>query len=157
MQNNVSKHQKHYAEYSKTDTSKYCINPYIVICIFCISFYYFLFFHCCSITVVLFFPHCSPLTFPSPAPSVSPHPVVPLPWVLYTCFLTRPFPFFFLSSLSHLPFGHRQSVPYFHVSGSILLVCFVHYIPLIGENIWYLSFAAWIISIDIILSSSMLS
>ena len=37
-------------------------------------------------------------------------------------------------------------------------VCFVHYVPLIGEIIWYLSFTAWLISLSIILSvPSMLS
>ena len=32
--------------------------------------------------------------------------------------------------------------------------CFVDYVPLIGEIIWYLSFTAWLISLSIILSSS---
>ena len=35
-----------------------------------------------------------------------------------------------------------------------LLVCFVDYIPLIGEIIWYLPFTTWLISLSITLSSS---
>ena len=50
---------------------------------------------------------------------------------------------------------HCQFVFYFHISGSICsLVCFVGYVPLIGEIIWCLSFNAWLISLSIILSSS---
>ena len=54
------------------------------------------FFYCFSITVVPIFP----LALPCPPPhshSQSP-PCCPCPWLLYTCFLTRPFPFFLLLS-----------------------------------------------------------
>ena len=70
----------------------------------------------------------------------------PHPWVIYTCSLTRPSPF--LPPLSPaLHSGHCQSVPCFHASCSILLICFGHEGPLIiGEIIWCLSFAAWFIS-----------
>ena len=35
-----------------------------------------------------------------------------------------------------------------------LLVCFVDYVPVKGEIIWYLSLTAWLISLSIMLSSS---
>ena len=35
-----------------------------------------------------------------------------------------------------------------------LLVCFVDYVPLIGDIIWYLSLTTWLISFSIMLSSS---
>ena len=44
---------------------------------------------------------------------------------------------------------------------SLILFCsfvgFVHKVPLIGEIIWYLSFADWLISLRIIPSSSVLA
>ena len=66
-----------------------------------------------------------------------------------------PSPSFPHLSLSPLPSGHCQFVPYFHISGSILLIClFCLLSPLISEIIRYLPFAAWLISLSIILSSS---
>ena len=35
-----------------------------------------------------------------------------------------------------------------------LLVCFIDYVPLVGEIMWYLSLTAWLISLSIMLSSS---
>ena len=49
------------------------------------------------------------------------------------------FPSFPPLSCSPLPSGPCLFVLYFHVSGYILLICFVDYIPLTGEIIWYLS------------------
>ena len=118
----------------------------------CLFFHFFY----CLITVVPIFP---------PLPSLAlliphlPHSVFPLPhclypWWLYTCSLTWPFPFFTPLSSSLLPSGHCQFILYFNDSSSILLVCFVDYVPLLGEIIWYLSFTTWVISLSIMLSSS---
>ena len=35
-----------------------------------------------------------------------------------------------------------------------LLVCFVDYVPLKGEIIWYLSLTTWLIALSIMLSNS---
>ena len=71
-----------------------------------------------------FSPHYSPLPYPLPH---LPHSILPLhclcPWVLHTCSLTWPFPFFPLLFPSLLPSGHCQFILYFHVSGSILFTC----------------------------------
>ena len=119
------------------------------------------FFNCFSTIVVPIFPRCSPL--PHPACSLthklcfhsqSP-PCCPCLWVFYTCSLTRPFPFF--PSLSPSP-SHLVTVSLFLISMSLVLfcsfVCFVDKIPLIGEIIWYLPFATWLISLSKMLSSS---
>ena len=78
-----------------------------------------------------------PLLF-SPAPSIPPpcsHSQPPscclCPWVLYIHSLTRPFPLFPLLSISPLPSGHCQFIPYFHVSGSMLLLLFI--LPITGQ------------------------
>ena len=77
----------------------------------------------------LFYYSC--LSFPpllSPAPptpcshSQSP-PCCPCLWVICTCSLNRPFPFFPPLSPSTLPSGPCRSVPCFHATGSILLIC----------------------------------
>ena len=72
------------------------------------------------------YPHSSPINLPcttqSPPPTFNPppQPRCLCPWVLYTCSLTWPFPFF--PPLSPSP--HRcQFVLYFHISVSILLAC----------------------------------
>ena len=67
-----------------------------------------------------------------------------------------------VSSPSFLPYPPPRSplvpVSLFLVSMPLLLfcqyVCFIDQVPLIGEIIWYLSFATWLISLSIILSSS---
>ena len=81
------------------------------------------FFYCCSITVV---PTSSPPLFPpcstTPTSHIQSFPHCLCPWVLYTCFLaTLPL----LSPVIPLPLssGHCQFVLYFHVSGSIFLIC----------------------------------
>ena len=115
---------------------------------------FFIYFYCCSSTVVSISPHRSsqPHWPPPPTLNLTSHcsvhgSCIHVPW--------RPFPFFAQLSPSPLASGHFQFVLYFHVSGSILLAClFFHYIPLISDIIWYLSFTAWLISLSIILSSS---
>ena len=93
--------------------------------------------HVCQSFLFLFKVYCSSISivpnFPlllSPALPASSHRQAPLccpcPWVIYTCSLTKPFPFFLPFSLTPLPSGHCKSVLYFHASGSILLICFVH-------------------------------
>ena len=92
------------------------------------NFIFYYIFYCCSITVVPTFPpmlSSTHLTYPFHFYSQFP-PCCPCTWFIHTCSLTSPFPFFPpLSSSSH-PSGHCQSFPCFHVSGSILLICFVH-------------------------------
>ena len=92
-----------------------------------LTFFYFnllKYFYCCSITVVpIFSPLLSP-ALPTPLPFIfnpSPPPIVfvprsfrHVPWQTFPFFL--PFPF---------PSGHDQFVLYFHVSGYILITCFV--------------------------------
>ena len=112
------------------------------------------FFYCCSVTVVPIFLHCSPLPFPPPLIQSSPNHC-PCAWVLYTCFLTWPFSSFPQLSTSLLSSGYCQfvwiSVP---LALFCLLVCFVDYVPLIGEITWYLSLTTGLISFSIMLSSS---
>ena len=66
-----------------------------------------------------FSPHHSPLPY---HPS---HSILPPAVLVRGSFINVPwsFPFFPLLSPSLLPFGHCQFVPYFHISGSILLTC----------------------------------
>ena len=104
---------------------------------------------CCSIIVVPIFPSllsAAPTHFPY-SHSHSP-PCCPCRWVLYTCSLTSPFPFFLLLLPSPL-----VTVNVSLISMSLVLfcsfVCFVHWIPFIGEVIWYLSFIDWLISLRI--------
>ena len=72
-------------------------------------------------------PHFSTITLPcpthSPPPTCNPppHSHCLCPWILYTCSLTWPIPFFPLLSPPPLPSGHCKFVLYFHVYGSILL------------------------------------
>ena len=66
-----------------------------------------------------FFLLCPPLPSPPPVPTVNPHTVVCVHESLIYVLWLVPSPFFHHISL---PSGHCQSVPCFHVSGSILLV-----------------------------------
>ena len=69
-----------------------------------------------------FSPICPPLPIPPPpAPSQFPHCCL-CPWVIHTCSLTSPVPFFPPLSPSPLPSGHCQSVPCCQTCGSILFV-----------------------------------
>ena len=68
-------------------------------------------------------PHYSPLPYPAPAPTFNPAPHCLCSWVLYTCSLTQPFPFFPVLPPSHLPSGQCMFVLYFHAATSILLTC----------------------------------
>ena len=86
------------------------------------------FFHCflkifISYSCPNFFPCCSPLLHPLHCSLNQSPPCCPLPWVLYRCSLTKPYPFFPSFFLCPFPSGHCQFVPYFHTSGSILLIC----------------------------------
>ena len=86
------------------------------------NYTFLIIFYCYSLIVVPIFP---------PLPS-SGHPIThfcsqfphccPCPWAIHTCCLTSPFPFFAPLSPSLLHSGHCQSVPCFHVCGSILFV-----------------------------------
>ena len=109
----------------------------------------FHFLNYCSIAVVSIFPqllspHCTP------TPTVIPHPVVHAHGSL-----TRPFPFLPPLFPFPYPYGYCQFVLYCQISGSILLMCLFGWLgPTLGEIIWYLSFASWLISLSIMLSSS---
>ena len=71
-----------------------------------------------------FTPLGPPLPSPPPAPSQSPHHC-PCPWVIHTCSLTNPFPFF----LSFLPPPFPMAaVRLFYVSMSLVLFCSLVYL-----------------------------
>ena len=121
--------------------------------LFKIILYIFKFF-----TVQLHLSPFLPITLPHPTHLHLPHSILPLhhcpfPWVLYTWSLMT-LPSFPPIIPSHHPSGYCQFVLYFNVSRYILLACFVDWVTLIGEIIWYLSFAACLISLSIMLSSS---
>ena len=82
-------------------------------------------------------------------------PGCPCLWVIYTCSLIRPFPFFPPLPPSCLPSGPCQSVPCFHSMFYFahLFVWLIRF-HLLGEIIWYLSFIAWLTALSIMLSSS---
>ena len=132
---------------------KHVIYFNIKVFIIAILFLFLLFIFYCSITVVLIYPPLLSPTLPTPHSNSQYPSCCPCPQVIHTCSLTGPFPAFPHYPLL-LPSGHCQSVPCFHVSGSILFVCFIHQVPLISEIIWYLSLTTWLISLSIILFSS---
>ena len=111
------------------------------------------------ITIVLIFPLCSPLSrHPTPLPQS-------IPTLLSTSvghsymFFVQSLPL--LSTITPLPnpLFPLAAVSLFSVPVYLVLFCslvyFVHWIPLISEIIWYLSFTNWLISLIIIVSSSL--
>ena len=120
-------------------------------------FYFIIFFilklfYCCSITVVCIF---SPSLPPTPAEPTSLPCFYPPPWfspcVLYSSSWKSYSP---LSS----PLSPLTIVRLILTSMSLVIFCLlfpsVHYVPVKGEIIWYLSFTAWLIWLSIMLSSS---
>ena len=95
----------------------------------------------------------SPFAINSHPPSNQSTHCCPCPWVIHTCSLTSPFPFFPLFS-PPLPSGR---FPLFHISMFMVLFCslvyVVHLIPPMSEIIGYLSFTPWLISLSVIVSS----
>ena len=128
---------------------------FFVVCLYIIILFlfYFFIFYCYSITVVCLF---SPSLHPTPAePTSLPHFLPPswfCPCVLYSSSSCNP-----LSSLSppHCPL---TIVRLFLTSVSLVIFCFlfssIYYVPVKGEIIWYLSLTTWLISLNIMLSSS---
>ena len=110
-------------------------------------------FYCCSSTVFCLVP--PPLrTTPVICTSLPCfHHTCFCPCVRYTC-SCKPFTLFTPFIPFHLPSGYCQFVLNFDVFGYILLVCFVDWVPVKGEIIWYLSLNSWLISLSIMLSSS---
>ena len=108
-------------------------------------------FYCCSMTIVPIFPLLFSVSLPSTPQSIP--TLLSCSWIIYTCSFTRPFPPPFLPHPSPV-----VAVSLFLVSIPLVLfcsfVCFVHSVPLIGEIIWYLFFAFWLISLIIMLASS---
>ena len=91
------------------------------------------------------YPCLPPSNLPPLALSMSPLYIILYdPFPSFLCYLPPPTPL--------------VTVSLFFISMSLvifcLLVCFVDYVPLIGEIIWYLSFTAWLTSLSIILSGS---
>ena len=84
----------------------------------CLFNFLLLFYDSCPNFPLLLSPTLGPPTPHSQSP-----PFYPCPWVIYTCSLMRPFPFFPPLSLTLLPSGPCQSVPRFHASAFLLLVC----------------------------------
>ena len=116
---------------------------------------FFSFFNCCSIRLPSFFSHYSPLPFPPP-PSIF---IPPHPCIVFVpgSFIHVPwwsFPFFPLLSSSPLPLVTVSLFFYFHVSGSVLLMCVLCWLgSTYGEIIWYFSLI-WLISLSIMPCSS---
>ena len=109
--------------------------------------------------LILFLLKYSFLPFPSPPqPSPLPSSVSTPPWfcpcVLYSC-SCKPFTLF---PLLCPPLSPLVTVLLFLISMSLvifcLLDCFVDYVPVKGEIIWYLSLTTWLISLSIMLSRS---
>ena len=126
--------------------------PARVICWLFSFFFLILIFYCYSITVVCLF---SPSLHPTPAEHTSLPHLHPPPWfcpcVLYSSSCNP------LSSLSP-PHSPLTIVRLFLTSMSLVIFCLlfssIHYVPIKGEIIWYLSLTTWLISLNIMLSSS---
>ena len=109
-------------------------------------------FFCYSITVVCLF---SSSLHPIPAETPSLPHLHPPPWfgpcVLYSSSCNP------LSSLSP-PHSPLTIVRLFLTSMSLVIFCFlfssIYYVPVKGEIMWYLSLTTWLISLNIMLSSS---
>ena len=112
------------------------------------KFFKYCFYYCSNIVVSIFTLPCSPPQ-PSPPPTLEPTPLA-----LSMCPL-----YMFLDGLSPI-LPHYPSPPSLLVTVSLYfilmslvvfcsLVCFVDYIPLIGEIIWYSSFTTWLISLSL--------
>ena len=121
-----------------------------------------LFFSCEIIFLLFFYSSTVVSIFPLP---FSPTPITPTshPQASLPVALSMGLLYLFLDDLSHSfshyppPLSPLVTVHFFFisVSGYILLnVCFLDWVPLISEIIWYLSFAVWFISLSIMLSSS---
>ena len=100
---------------------------------------------------------CAFSPHPSTPPQLNPppSPIPPPPWfgpcVLYSSSCNP------LSSLSP-PHSPLPIVRLFLTSMSLVIFCFlfssIYYVPVKGEIIWYLSLSGWLISLNIMLSSS---
>ena len=101
---------------------------------------------CYSITIVCLF---SPSLHPTPAEPTSPPQFCPC--VLYNSSCNPLFPL----SPPHSPLATARLFP---TSMSLVVFCLlfssIHYVPVKGEIIWYLSLTVCIISLSIMLSSS---
>ena len=113
---------------------------------------YFFFFYCCSSTVFCLFPPPQPNTPTLPTSLPFPPHQVNCPCVLYNCSY-KPFTLFPCNSL-HSPLWSLSACSQFQCLWLCLLICFLDYVPIKGEIIWYLSFIACLISHSILLSSS---
>ena len=116
------------------------------------SFFIFFKFYFYSVTIVCIF---SPSLHPTPAsPTSLPH-LYPPPWFCPCALYSSSYRPLFPLSLPHSPLA---IVTLFLISMSLvifcLFVCFIDYVPVKGEIIWYLSLTTWLISLGIMLSSS---
>ena len=90
------------------------------------------------------------------SPTSNPSHTCLCPWVLYTCSLIAPFPFFQLLFLFLLPSRYCQFIIYFHVSSSILYTCwFCWWGSIYRWDHMVFVFHCLLISLSIILSRSM--
>ena len=118
-----------------------------------IFFLHFKLFYCCSSTVVCIYPLPFPSSHPS-HPHLLPcfHPLLVLSMLSFIVIPENP------SSRLSPPTSPLVTVSLFLFSMFLvifwLLVCFVDYVPVKGEIIWYLSLTPWLISLSIMLSSS---
>ena len=107
------------------------------------------FFKLLFVILLQLFPHCSPPPQPIPPPSLA--STITLGFVLVS-FIVVP------ETTSPTIPSPLTIVRLFLISMSLVVFCllfsFVDYVPVKGEIIWYLSLTAWLISLNIMLSSS---
>ena len=99
--------------------------------------------------------HFPAITFPTP---IFPPSILPRFGFVHGSFVHVPSTTLPLPSQLSPPHAPLVTVSLLFISMSLvifcLLVCFVDYIPLKDETIWYLSLTVWLISLSIMLSSS---
>ena len=117
-----------------------------------IFFFFFKFFIVIQLQLCAFSPH--PSTPPHPNTPPSPTSTLTLDFVHVSFYSSSCNP---LSSLSP-PHSPLSIVRLFLTSMSLVIFCFlffsIYYVPVKGEIIWYLSLTVWLISLNIMLSSS---
>ena len=154
----LSHHTYRIIAFSVENTLNYIVRIFKIY-LFNLFFIMLFIFSVVQLQLSLYPPYYSPLPYRSPTSdshsSLSPNPLSVSMGPLYM-FLDLTLPL--LCPVIPLP-SPLLTVSLFFISMSLvlfsLLLCFVDYVPLIGEVISYWSFTAWLISLNIMLSSSL--